>query len=65
MQIVLSSFRRVNAQSRENSNICRPLALSRLWGAYGLCPKSRAWRAPLTTRHLTCWEAAVTLCLWF
>ena len=34
-------------------------------GACGLCPKSRAWRARLSFRGLSCWEASVTLYLWF
>lgn len=34
-------------------------------GAYGLLPKSRAWHAQLVFRGLPCWEASVTLYLWF
>ena len=43
------------------------LALSGLWEAYGLCPKSRACRvhARLAIQNVSCWEASVTLYLWF
>ena len=38
-----------------------------VWGGGGLvgCPKSRAWRARLSFGGLPCWEASVTLYLWF
>ena len=34
-------------------------------GAYGLCPKPKARRERLDFRGLSCWEASVTLYLWF